>query len=75
MAGTLKDIQCFIDLVGGRPWWPIQSGNNERNTKVKGDKEREMSSSLLILELERASSRIRERKKMARRSINCTSLE
>ena len=37
--------------VGGRPWWPIQSPNKGRKKKVKGYEEREVRSSLIILDL------------------------
>ena len=40
-----------MSCVDERPWWPIQSLNNGRKKKVKGKEEREVRSSLLILDL------------------------
>ena len=39
-----------MSYVEERPWWPIESPNNGRK-KVKGYEEREIRSSLLILDL------------------------
>ena len=50
--GKLYGERFFIvSTVGERPWWPIQSLNNGRKKKAKGYEEREIRSSLLILDL------------------------
>ena len=41
----------LVSYVGEWSWWPIQSPNNGRKEKVKGYREGEISSSLLILDL------------------------
>ena len=41
----------LVSCVGERPWWPIQSLNNGRKKKANGYEEREIRSSLLILDL------------------------
>ena len=40
-----------MSYVEERPWWPIQSPNNGTKKKVKSYEEREIRSSLLILDL------------------------
>ena len=41
-----------MSYVGERPWWPIQCPNKGRRKKeAKGEEEREIRSSLLILDL------------------------
>ena len=37
--------------VGERPWWRIHRPNSGRKKKVKGEEEREVRSSLLLLDL------------------------
>ena len=42
----------MVNYVGERPWWPIQSPNKEGGKKIaKGEEEKEIRSSLLILDL------------------------
>ena len=41
----------LVSYVGERPWWPIQCLNKGRKKKAKGLEEREIRSSLLILDL------------------------
>ena len=51
---ALVGIQRYLYLVsyaGERPWWPIQGPNKGRQKKVRGYEEREIISSLLILDL------------------------
>ena len=40
-----------MSYVGERPWWPMQCLNKGRKKKAKGLEEREIRSSLLILDL------------------------
>ena len=59
--GNCWDVSMFLrwlmvsvlNYVEERPWWPIQTPNNRRKKKAKGLKEREMRSSLLILDLKK----------------------
>ena len=54
-----KDLDCFfsflVSYVGERPWCPIQSPNNGIKKKWKGEEEREIRSSLLIVDLKDGS--------------------
>ena len=45
-----KTSLFLLSYVGEWPWWPIQSLNNGRKKKAKGLEEREIRSSLLILD-------------------------
>ena len=40
-----------MSYAGEKPWWPIQGPNRGRKKKAKGYEEREIRSSLLILDL------------------------
>ena len=42
---------CLVSYVVERPWWPIQSLNNGRKKEAKGSEEKDIRSSLLILDL------------------------
>ena len=60
--------------VEKRPWWPIQSPTKkkEESERLRGERNR-----IKFIDIgfeSRASCRIQERKKGARRSINCTFL-
>ena len=44
MDNNCQDFPSLWLLMGyveGRPWWPIQSPNNGRKKKVKGEEKRE----------------------------------
>ena len=41
----------LVSCVEERPWWPKQSPNRGRKKKAKGEEEREVKSSLFILDL------------------------
>ena len=41
----------LVSYVEERPWWPIQIPNKGRKKKAKGEEEKEIRSSLLILDL------------------------
>ena len=49
--GTSHLTFFLVGYVGERPWWPIQSPNKGRKKEAKGQEEREIRSSLLILDL------------------------
>ena len=59
-----------MSYVEGRPWWPTKSPNKGRKKKAKGKEEREIRSSLLILDL-KDGKLTQESKKKTGRSINC----
>ena len=40
-----------MSYVGERQWWPIQSPNKGKKKKAEGYEEREIISSLLVLDL------------------------
>ena len=49
-----RKFSCFfINDVDERPWGPIQSANNGKKERMKGEEEREIKSSLLILDLKK----------------------
>ena len=54
---NFRTILCIkttflVSYVGERPWWSIQSPkNNERKKKAKGQEDKEITSSLLVLDL------------------------
>ena len=46
----------FSEICWERPWWPIQCLDKGRKKKVRGEEEREIRSSLLILDLKDGKS-------------------
>ena len=47
----VSSMGFLVNCVEKRLWWPIQSPNNGRKKKVKCKEEREIRSSLLVLDL------------------------
>ena len=52
MVWFVMSLSFFlVGYVEERPWWPIQSPKKGREKKAKGEEEKEIRSSLLIVDL------------------------